>query len=162
MTTSLKSLLLDSSIWVDLFASDRPGREDAQCLVSWAIEHEVALLYAASSLKDSYYLLEESEKRKMRAEGPEVTPAIAAAVNEYAWGCLRAMEEIATAVPLDQSDVWVAMKYRSIHSDFEDNLILAAAERSQADFLVTNDKTLLARSPLATLSSHDLRALVGV
>lgn len=129
-------------------------------LVDWAIEQEAVLLYAASSAKDVYYILEEREKRKLRASGAEVTAAAAAAINEYAWGCLHAMEELAAVVPVDQSDLWIAAKYRPLHGDFEDDLVLAAATRAEADILVTNDEALLCRSPVAALSSADVLSLV--
>lgn len=160
MIAAPSKLLLDSNVWIDLFASDRPGRENAQALVSWAVDREVDLLYAAISIKDVYYLLEEREKLRMRATGKEITPASAAAINEYAWGCIRAMEEIATVVPVDQSDIWIATKYRSFHGDFEDNLLLAAVERSKADFLVTSDEILLRHAPVATVVPGDLLKLV--
>lgn len=160
MIAAPSKLLLDSNVWIDLFASDRPGRENAQALVSWAVDREVDLLYAAISIKDVYYLLEEREKRRMRAAGKEITPASAAAINEYAWGCIRAMEEIATVVPVDQSDIWIATKYRSFHGDFEDGLLLAAVERSKADFLVTSDEILLRHAPVATVVPGDLLKLV--
>lgn len=153
-------LLLDTNVWIDLLASDRPGREDAVSLVTWAVQKEATLLYAASSIKDVYYILEEHEKRKLRATEIEVDASAAAAINEYAWGCIRAMEDLATVVALDQSDVWLASRFRAVHGDFEDNLILAALERSSADYLVTGDKTLLRRSPAPALSCGDLLALV--
>ena len=52
MTTAPAKLLLDSNVWVDLFASDRPGRADATALVTHAMSRQIALLYAASSVKD--------------------------------------------------------------------------------------------------------------
>lgn len=162
MIAAPSRLLLDSNVWIDLFASDRPGRESAQALISWAVDHEADLLYAATSIKDVYYLLEEREKRRMRAAGKEITPASAAAVNEYAWGCIRTMEELATVVPVDQSDIWIATKYRSFHGDFEDDLLLAAVERSKADFLVTGDEALLRHAPVATVAPADLLRLVAV
>lgn len=160
MTRLPSKILLDSNVWVDLFAGDRPRRKVAMELVDWAVEHDAALLYAASSAKDVYCILGEREKRRMRAEGVEVTASIASAINEYSWGCLSAMDEIATVVPVDQSDFWLASKYRSIHADFEDDLVLAAAERSGADYLVTGDEVLLRRSPVAALAPCDLLALV--
>ena len=47
MTTAPAKLLLDSNVWVDLFASDRPGRADATALVTHAMSRQIALLYAA-------------------------------------------------------------------------------------------------------------------
>ncbi len=161
MTTIPSKLLLDSNIWVDMFVEGRPGQRDALRLVSWAVRQEVALLYAASSIKDAYYLIGSREKQRVRAEGGEVTHAAAAAIDEYAWGCVHLMEELATVVPLDQSDIWIATKYRAIHADFEDDLVLAAAERAKADFLVTNDEALIRHAPVAALMPKDLLALVA-
>lgn len=159
MTTMPSSLLLDSNVWIDLFASERPGRKATAELVGWAIENEVSLLYAAISLKDVFYILEEREKRMIRAGGGEVTPSVAAAVNEYAWACLRAIDEVAVCVPIDLTDTWVATKLRALHGDFEDNLILAAIERSHADYLITNDEVLLRRTPVAALNVNDALTL---
>ncbi|MEG1561271.1 MAG: PIN domain-containing protein [Raoultibacter sp.] len=153
-------MLLDTNVWIDVFASDRPGREDAVGLVTWAVQQDATLLYAATSIKDFYYILEEREKRKLRAAKIEVDAGAAAAINEYAWGCIRVLEDIATVVALDQSDVWLASKFRTLHSDFEDNLILAALERSGADYLITGDEVLLKRSPAPALSPGDLLDLV--
>ena len=59
--------------------------------------------------------------------------------------------------------VWLACKYRQVHDDFEDDLLIAAAQRAQADYLVTNDERLLKHAPVAALSARDalaaLRAL---
>lgn len=160
MRANPSKLLLDSNVWIDLFASDRAGHGDAVKLVTWAVQQEAILFFAASSVKDVYYLLQEGEKRKLRAASVEINAGVAAAVDEYAWGCLGAMEDLGTVVPLDQSDVWLATKFRSIHGDFEDNLVLAAMERSDADYLVTGDKTLLRRCPVPALPAAGLLALV--
>ena len=68
------------------------------------------------------------------------------------------MDEIATAVACDQADVWMARKQRCLHEDYEDNLVVAAAQRANADCLVTNDQNLLKHSPAAALSCADALA----
>lgn len=62
------------------------------------------------------------------------------------------MDEIATAVGADSSDVWLVRKYQRIHADFEDCMVLAAAQRAKADYLVTSDEALLRHAPVAALS----------
>ena len=66
------------------------------------------------------------------------------------------MQEIACAVPLDHTDVWVASKQRALHEDFEGDLVIAAAMRGKVDYLVTNDGALLRHCPVAALSSSDM------
>lgn len=56
------------------------------------------------------------------------------------------MREIATAVGADDSDLWLACKYKPILGDLEDNLVLASAERAQVDFIVTGDEQLIRKS----------------
>ncbi len=45
--------------------------------------------------------------------------------------------------------------FSPLHDDYEDNLVVAAAQRSRADCLVTNDEKLLRHSPVATFSCRD-------
>ena len=82
------------------------------------------------------------------------------ASKETAWACVENMERNATAVGLDASDVWLAHKFKPVHDDFEDNLVVAAARRAKADYLVTNDERLLRHSPVAALSPRDMLALL--
>ena len=46
----------------------------------------------------------------------------------------------------------------TINTDFEDDVIVAAAQTAGMDFLVTNDKTLFAKSIVPALSSEDILA----
>ena len=80
----------------------------------------------------------------------------AIAIQEIAWSCIDNLDEIATAVGVDQSDIWLARKYRTFNSDFEDNLILAAAKRASADFIVTSDQALLTKATVAALTPQDM------
>ena len=46
------------------------------------------------------------------------------------------------------------------YDDFEDNFILAAAERAKVDFLVTSDQSLLRKATVAALSPQDMLAVL--
>jgi hypothetical protein len=77
-------------------------------------------------------------------------PGSEAALREIAWGCIRHMMDIATPAPFDLAVLWLADKYKSIHQDFEGNLIMATAELASIDMLVTNDRDLLSHAPMFT------------
>ena len=47
-----------------------------------------------------------------------------------------------------------------LHADFEDDLIIAAALRAEADYLVTNNEGLLRHCPVAALDARDMVALL--
>ncbi len=46
-------------------------------------------------------------------------------------------------------------KQRCLHSDYENNLVIAAAMRCNADLLITNDEELIRHCPVAALSVED-------
>ena len=51
----------------------------------------------------------------------------------------------------------MASRQRELHSDYEDDLIIAAAIRAQADLLVTNDVKLRSHAPVAAMSVEDAK-----
>ena len=73
------------------------------------------------------------------------------------------MREVATAVGADNSDVWLASKWEPLHGDIGDNLVLAAAKRAQADYVVTSDRQLLSHAALVgvvAVPSEDMLAVL--
>ena len=152
-------LLIDTNVWLDNYIPDRPRHCVVGELLSEALRQEHDLLYAMSSIKDVYYLVVHAYKRQARDEG-RLDDATAGAIDEIAWACIANMDEIATAVGADGSDVWLARKYRSLHADFEDDLVLAAAQRASVDYLVTSDERLLRKAPLSALAPDDMLAML--
>ena len=77
------------------------------------------------------------------------------AVQRAAWSCIENMREQAIAIGADESDAWLACKYRPLSEDLEDNFVLAAAERAEVDFIVTGDKTLIQKATVAAYTPQD-------
>lgn len=148
-----QTALIDTNIWVDLYCPERPGHDAAQRFVDEALAQGVELACAVGSLKDLYYLIVRMLKMSERTEKGTLTDEAARAAEEVAWACLRNLQEIATVVGADGSDAWLAGKYRAVHRDFEDNLVVAAAERVGADVLVTNDEAFLRHCPVAAMDA---------
>lgn len=151
-------VLLDTNVWIDYYEGGRPGHRAARALVDGALDRNVPLLYSSLSSKDVFYVVGSVIKQDHRTKHGTLTEAQAAAATATAWGCLDNMAEIACAVGCDQSDVWLARKTRRLHADFEDDLVLAAAQRAGADLLVTSDEQLRRHAPVAALSVPDALA----
>jgi predicted nucleic acid-binding protein len=98
----------------------------------------------------------------IRAEKGGVRDADAASARAFAWGCLQNMRDFATAVGVDEADLWLASKYRSVSSDFEDNVLIAAAQRANADYLVTWDAALLRTPIVRTATPLEMLALIDL
>ena len=154
-------LLLDTNIWLDYYMAERPFHDAAFSLVDCALSSGVELVFAITSPKDLFYQIGAGLKRAVRAsKGGKLAEDSAIACNEIAWGCISNLDQIATGVGMDVSDLRHAIHDKKIHRDFEDNLIMAAARRARADYLVTNDKLLLRHSDVPALSAEDTLSLM--
>lgn len=159
--TTTAILLLDTNVWLDNYIPTRPGHETARRLLRHARNNGVQLVYAVGTIKDVFYLVSSHFKNDIRSHGQAVGKVEALVAKELAWSCVDNMRELACAVGADESDVWLASKYRSLHEDLEDNLVLAAAERARAAYLVTSDRTLIGKATVAALTPADWLALQG-
>lgn len=155
-----KRLLVDTNVWVCNYVPMRVGHAQAREFLRAVWQNEALLYYPAPILKDVFYLLGLEYKRQIRAEKGELTQDDAAMVNELAWGCVQNMRDVATAVGLDDSDLWLACKYKSLSTDLEDNIVLAAAQRAEVDHLVTFDQDLIRKAPVSALLPSDMVALL--
>ena len=152
-------LLVDTNVWLDNYIPRRAGHDVAAAFFMHARAHEMCLLYPVESLKDVFYLMNAHFKADIRAAGRDIGEAEAAVAKGLAWDCVNNMRDIGRAVGADESDVWLAAKYRSLHDDLEDGLVLAAAQRSRADYLITGDQALIAKSPVPAMAPGDWLAL---
>lgn len=136
-------LLVDTNVWIDSYLVSRANHEQSFALINKAIDAESTLLYGSSKLETVFYVIRAAAKREIRAQKGELDEADAQLALRYAWGCVNNICDIATGVGVDQADIWLARKYRVYHPDMEDNVLLAAAGRCEADYLVTWDEQLL-------------------
>ena len=160
MPSQQTSLLVDTNIWLDYFLANRPGHDAAMSFMLFAHEHGYPLLYPTAIVKDVFYLTANVFKRDIRNENGRLTERDAATATEIAWGCVGNMREQATAVGSDESDLWKACGLRNLHNDLEDNLIVAAAQQSNATYLITSDELLIKHAPVAALTPSDALTLL--
>lgn len=156
MTARPSRILLDTNIWLDNYLPFRAGSDAARTLIDVAWNEGIDLLYAASTARDVFYMVARTFKWATVAEKGGLSEGDALAIRDIAWACVDNMRDLGSAVGADESDLWLACKYRRLNGDLEDNMILAAMERSGADYLVTSDEGLLRRAPFATLSASDM------
>lgn len=147
--------LVDTNVWIDWFLGFRRGHELTKKFLQDAAKHDIALAYASTSAKDIFFLIEQDCKINTRKQKGCLSESAAMAANQMAWACIETLNELAQAIGCDGSDVWIAKKHKNMHSDFEDNLVVAAAIRAKALALVTNDEVLIKHCPVAALDVAD-------
>lgn len=152
-------LFVDTCVWLDLYLLDRPGRGAAQALIRYALDHDISLAYASHSALDVYAKAGICVKRFFRENGA-LTEEQAKTAKAFAWDCATQMREMATPVPADVSDFYYAERFRPLHSDFEDDLILAGCSRAKANYLVTTDKRLLRHADISAKTPSEMLVLL--
>lgn len=160
MTDRELTILLDTNVLLDEYLPDRPCSPVSRKLIDRVYKRGDHLLFCPHALVDVHYQIAATFKKMVRAEKGELTQADALAIQEIAWGCIDNVCEWATSAGSAQSDVWLARKYKQLNRDFEDNVLLAAAERSNVDYLVTSDRQLLQKATVAALSPEDMLAVL--
>lgn len=162
MSRQTCTLLLDTNIWLDYYLGNRPQSNAAKSLIAYAEENGLTLTYAATSLKDVFYILQREFKELFRHEGRVMNSTQASSCNKAAWGCIRHMMEIAVAAPVSEPQIWLASHYENLHTDFEDDLILATLETSKANFLITGDETLQKKAPTGAFDAVTMLTFLHV
>lgn len=160
MTAKPKIIVIDTNVWLDFYLPGRAGGEIAAAAIEAAYRQNVIMLYTTAQAKDIFFLAGTNLKALERAKSGSLSPTSVTAINAMCWGILDNMDEFAAIAGSDATDMWLAKKYRGLHSDFEDNLVLAAAERAHADLVVTNDEKLLMHAPVAAVTPRDLLVLL--
>ena len=160
MTSLPRQILIDTNLWLDEYIGIRPNGETSRQLFDFCFEKEISLLYALPSIKDVYYLIISNLKAQARNQGESITEENALAIEQYSWKCVENMMTLATAVPLDASDLMESRRLHQVHRDLEDNLVIAAALRANADYLVTNDMKIIKHALVPSLSPADMLHLL--
>ena len=161
-TKSQVRILVDTNVWLDRFIPGRSGAETAGRFFARCAEDGVMLLCPPHTIQDVFFQVSMEAKRWVRESEGGISDNWARAINRHAWDRIHDLQELATVAGMSQGDVWLAEKYRVLHDDFEDDLVIAVAQRVKADYLVTSDKQLIAKSPVAALTPADMLTVLEV
>lgn len=160
MSMPSRKILLDTNVWLDKYIPTRPGAETARQLLSACVMSDAAVLFPLRALNDVYWQVKRHAKTWIRDAYGDITEAFAAAADTGAWECIDNMMELGAPIGADVTDVWTAQRLRSVHADFEDDMVVAAAKRAEVDYLVTSDRQLIYKATVPALTPQDMLALL--
>ncbi|MBP3893997.1 MAG: PIN domain-containing protein [Atopobiaceae bacterium] len=156
MSVKAPQIMLDTNVWLDVFVPGRAGSATATRLVRSAIEANATLLYSARIITELFYEIRRDAAEWVRASAGSVPKEAARLCHDYAWSCIEDLYQLAVAVGTDNADVQLALRYRTLSEDLDDNLMLTAAQRADVDYLVTSDRILLSKATVAALAPQDM------
>ena len=160
MTVAENAIVVDKNIWLDFYLHERPLHEDAARFLRVAEKYNVTLGTPADAVNEVFFTVGKFLKQQVRENGGTVDERTAWAINNFAWGCVDHMTDLAISVPMDDRTAWLARHDRDITSDYEDASVLASCELCKANYLVTHDKRLAARADIATKTATEMADLI--
>lgn len=155
------TFLLDTNVLVDHYIGRGPRHDEVGRFIVAATARDIPLYIASLSLKDLFFIVEQDMKQTLRAAKGSLDPDGAAAARETAWSCVLNALGFALVVPVGYNEVLQAVTNRPQHDDFEDDLVVAAAQRANIDYLVTSDRALARHAPTACLDPKEALELLA-
>lgn len=152
------SLLVDTNVWLD-YLLGREGAEDAVRMLQTADAREDAVAVTPSIMKDAFFLICATLKRRIREEGRSVNEEDARAITQIGWSCLLTMQHAAIVLDQGFQAHLGAMALRDQHEDYEDDLLLATAQDAKVSYLITKDQKLLSNGVVKALTPRQYVAL---
>ena len=110
MPNSSLCLLLDTNVWLEKYLPWRAGHGTVLALLREADLQEIPIAFPAQSALDVYQRVRIENKRWARDSG-RLDDHMAQAIKRLAWDCVNDMRDLATAVPADSSDLYLACKH---------------------------------------------------
>jgi len=132
-------LLLDVNVVLDVLANREPFANEAGALLARIERGEAQGIVAAHTVTTLHYLL-------VRELGKARSRRI-----------LTDLLQIISVAAVDEDRLRYALEMN--WSDFEDAVQAACAEHSEADYIVTRDKTGFKKSPVRTVTPGEILAL---
>lgn len=154
-------LLVDTNVWLDRYLVDRTRSAEVSTFLTEAFRCGAVLLYPTTCPCDVFFsICSEFKRSRRREKGVVSAGGDVRTIRRIAWASIDNMCEITTAVGVDESDLWLACKYRNLTWDLEDSVVLAAPRRAEVDYLVTSDQALIQKASVAVLTPVDMTALL--
>lgn len=145
---SMQRILLDTNVLLDYLLHRDDHAKMAESVMELGAKNNVTLLCASLSLKDIAYLSSSAIRREFKPNESDVENFTRGFLSSRVpWRCIEQVKEMCDIVAVDESTCDKAFSLQKRHRDFEDDLIIVAAQQSGANCVVTSDAELISHFP---------------
>ena len=135
---SMQRILLDTNVLLDYLLHRDDHAKMAEAVMELGAKNNITLLCASLSLKDIAYLSSSAIRREFKPNESEVENFTRGFLSSRVpWRCIEQVKEMCDK----------AFSLQKRHRDFEDDLIIVAAQQSGANCVVTSDAELISHFP---------------
>ncbi len=107
VTVAENAIVVDKNIWLDFYLHERPLHEEAARFIRVAEKYNANLGTPADAVNEVFYTVGRYLKQQVRENGGTVDECTARAINNFAWGCVDHMTDLAISVPMDDRRGWL-------------------------------------------------------
>ncbi|PLS26298.1 PIN domain [Bifidobacterium parmae] len=170
-----RDVFLDTNVLLDHLMR-RNGSEQVTSMLKACVRHDVVLRCAATSLKDIAYVTEAALRREfatVRHTGEDPSPSKEGAegspledgtmrmlIRRIPWHCVEQARALCDVAVVGRETCDAALALRTRHDDFEDDLIIAAAQHAGSRYVVTSDRRLIEHFPEICIAPTALMELL--
>lgn len=170
-----RDVFLDTNVLLDHLMR-RNGSEQVTAMLRACVRHDVVLRCAATSLKDIAYVAEVTLRREFATirhtgegtspskEGAEESPledgTMRMLIRRIPWHCVEQARALCDVAAVGRETCDAALALRARHDDFEDDLIIAAAQHTGSRHVVTSDRQLIEHFPEICIAPDALTELL--
>ncbi|WEV71940.1 PIN domain-containing protein [Bifidobacterium sp. ESL0790] len=156
-----KNIVFDTNILLDMVMHRSVRESKALRLMSQCADRRLNPMCVSLSLKDVDYIVKVNIKRDFKdaAEGVE-RETVRQLVSRIGWTSVESILKVCEVAAVDGRVCEDALTLRSVHPDYEDDLIVAASRQVDADMVVTGDKDMIRHFPDLCVSVEDALARV--
>ena len=134
---SMQRILLDTNVLLDYLLHRDDHAKMAEAVMELGAKNNITLLCASLSIRREFKPNESEVENFTRGFLSSRVP----------WRCIEQVKEMCDIVAVDESTCDKAFSLQKRHRDFEDDLIIVAAQQSGANCVVTSDAELISHFP---------------
>ncbi|WEV64593.1 PIN domain-containing protein [Bifidobacterium sp. ESL0732] len=156
MRETKRNIVFDTTILIDIVMHRSLRESTALKLMDACADSNLNPMCVSLSLKDVDYVVKVNTKRDFKDAMAGVERAtVQQLVAQIGWNSVKSIMEVCEVAAVDGEVCKNALKLRSAHPDYEDDLIVAASRQADADMVVTGDQDLIKHFPDLCVSVED-------
>lgn len=140
--------MVDTNVALNYALGNEITVDEIRRFLDTCVDKDVDVLLAATSLKDMFYIMPRVYRRQLSRNNAGLSQReLDSRIRDASWQAVRDAMMLYGIVSVDQDVCEDAMELRRHHPDFEDNLVMAAADTVLAKYVVTYDEQLIDHFP---------------
>lgn len=155
-------VMVDTNVALNYALGNEVAVDEIRCFLNTCADKDIDVLLTATSLKDMFYIMPRAYRRQLSPNSVDLPQhELDALIRDVSWHAICDAMALYGIVGVDQDVCESAVGLRRHHPDFEDNLVMSAADSVSAKYVVTYDEQLIKHFPGICMTPKHVLAWLG-